>query len=297
MGEPRTPPNGAVAAITSPADLAERLCHDGYLPDEGLVMAAFLAVRMQRPLFLEGEPGVGKTTFAYFMAKVLGAQSIRLQCHGGIDASQALYDWNFPKQILTLRAAAEGEPASVVPKLYTEEFLVRRPILAALDSGPTVLLIDEIDRADDEFEACLLEVLENNSVTIPEIGTIRAKTPPLVILTSNRTREVHDALKRRCLYHWIAHPERDREMAILRRRVDNLPEGLAEAIADAMQRVRAAEDLVKPPGIAESIDLAQAVVQLNCTVLTPEVVDATLSTVVKHHDDWAVVRARLLPGQ
>jgi MoxR-like ATPase len=184
-----------------------------------------------------------------------------------------------------------------VPKLYTEEFLVRRPILEALDGPSSVLLIDEIDRADDEFEASLLEVLENNSVSIPEIGTIRAKTPPLVVLTSNRTREVHDALKRRCLYHWIAHPEREREVAILRRRVAGLPGGLAQAIATAMQRVRAAKDLVKPPGIAESIDLAQAVVQLGQTELTPHVVDATLSTVVKHHDDWAEIRARMLREQ
>jgi MoxR-like ATPase len=279
------------------SDLAEKLDQVGYLADDGLVAAAFLAKRLNRPLFLEGDPGVGKTAFAQAMADVLGARLIRLQCYGGIDMAQALYDWNFPRQILALRAASEGDRAEVVATLYTEDFLVRRPILDALEHGPSVLLIDEIDRADDEFEALLLEVLENGSVSIPEIGTIRAEAPPLVILTSNRTREVHDALKRRCLYHWIAHPDFAREVAILHRRVDKLPDQLARDIAAAMERLRAAKDLVKTPGVAESIDLARAAVELGGTALTPEIADAAVGTVAKHHDDRVEVRRRLMDGQ
>ena len=285
------------ASFANAAELEKKLFEAGYLAEEGLVAAAFLAVRMRRPLFLEGDPGVGKTAFAHAMATVLGAkQPIRLQCHDGIDASQALYDWNFPKQILTLRAASEGERIDV-DTLYTRDFLVRRPILQALENSPAVLLIDEIDRAEDEFEACLLEVLESNAVSIPEIGTIRAEHAPLVVLTSNQTREVHDALKRRCLYHWIDHPDPEREVAILRRRVDGLSAELAEEIAAAMQRLRAVDGLTKCPGIAESIDLAHAVVQVGGESLTAEVVDATISTIGKHRDDLAQVRAELLPEQ
>jgi MoxR-like ATPase len=263
-----------------PADLAR-----------ALGQAAFLAVRLGRPLFLEGDPGVGKTSFAQAMATVTEAELIRLQCYGGIDASQALYDWNFPRQILALRAAQDQAPAGV-DDVYTRDFLVERPILRSIQHSPSVLLIDEIDRADDEFEALLLEVLEVFKVTIPELGPIRAGTPPLVILTSNRTREVHDALKRRCLYHWITHPDPDREVRILLRTLPELPEQLARDIALAMQRLRSA-DLVKPPGVGEAIDLARAAGVLGQDSLTEMVANAATGTVAKHNDDYDRVRKEI----
>ncbi|WP_327010862.1 MoxR family ATPase [Dactylosporangium sp. NBC_01737] len=282
--------------IDSPEMLTGMLADRQYLAGEGLAAAAFLALRMGRPLFLEGDPGVGKTDFARKIAEALGARCIRLQCHAGLDVSQALYDWNFPKQILALRAAGEeaGDRAAQLRGLYTEEFLHRRPILQALEGGRTVLLIDEIDRADDEFEALLLQVLEDYTVGIPELDDVRAPFPPLVILTSNRTREVHDALKRRCLYHWIAHPEPELEERILQRRVPALPEELARQIAAGMQRVRAAKNVAKPPGVAESIDFAEALTARGAATLTPATVDAAVCTVVKHHEDLGVVRQLLL---
>ncbi|ROT31952.1 MoxR family ATPase [Micromonospora sp. HM5-17] len=281
---------------TSPAEVAAALAEVGYLADEGLAAAVFLAVRLRRPLFLEGEPGVGKTALAEALARVLGASLIRLQCYAGIDASQALYDWNFPRQLLRLRAlgeAADAEAAAAATaSLYTREFLVARPVLQALENAPAVLLVDEIDRADDEFEAFLLEVLESYAVSIPELGTIRAAVPPLVVLTSNRSREVHDALKRRCLYHWIAHPDVTRETEILRRRLAGLDARLAADIAAAMARLRRA-DLVKPPGIAESLDLARAALELGESRLSPTLAEAALGTVAKHHEDRATVRREL----
>jgi MoxR-like ATPase len=281
--------------IDSPETLATMLSDVGYLPGDGLVAAAYLALRMGRPLFLEGDPGVGKTDFARKIAAALGARCIRLQCHAGIDASQALYDWNFPRQILALRAAGdEGDRSALLPGLYTEEFLQRRPILQSLEGDAAVLLIDEIDRADDEFEALLLEVLEDYTVGIPELGDVKAGITPLVILTSNRTREVHDALKRRCLYHWITHPDAELEERILRRRVPDLPEELARQIAAGMRRVRSGKNVTKPPGVAESIDFASALTASGAATLTPAMVDATISTVVKHHDDQDVVRRLLL---
>ncbi|GAB3150459.1 MoxR family ATPase [Micromonospora sonneratiae] len=283
--------------LSSVAALGQALENVGYLPGDGLAAAVFLAVRLRRPLFLEGDPGVGKTALAQAMSQILCADLVRLQCYGGIDASQALYDWNFPRQILHLRATGElVDVAGLVSSLYSRDFLVQRPILQAIENCPSVLLVDEIDRADDDFEAFLLEVLEENAVSIPELGTIRGEEPPLIILTSNRTREVHDALKRRCLYHWIAHPDVGREVEILRRRVADLPEPLAHDIATAMARLRSA-DLVKTPGVAESLDLARAVLELGGSGLTPEIVDATLGTVAKHHEDLARVRRELLSGQ
>ena len=224
----------------SPAELTAALEHTGYLADDGLAMAAFLALRMGRPLFCEGEPGTGKTSLAVGLAQALELPLIRLQCHEGIDAAQALYDWDFPRQLLHLRTL---EAASVGPldadaaetSLYTDRFLLARPLLRALTEAPCVLLIDEIDRADDEFEAFLLQLLDENAVTIPELGHIAASTPPLAILTSNRTREVHDALKRRCLYHWLEHPSLDREIAILGRRVPGIGDDLAAQVAGAVQ--------------------------------------------------------------
>jgi MoxR-like ATPase len=292
-----TEPAGEWPPLADPGELAARLAGVGYLAGDGLAAAAFLALRMGRPLFLEGDPGVGKTAFAQKLAEALDAEPIRLQCYGGLDASQALYDWNFPRQILTLRAAGSGPAApALVPELYSEEFLIRRPILRAFSGRRAVLLIDEIDRADDEFEALLLEVLENGEVTIPELGPARRTgVRPLVVLTSNQTREVHDALKRRCLYHWIDHPDAEREVAILHRWVAGLDDGLAREIAEGMRRLRAARDLRKMPGVAESIDFATALSGAGATTLTPESIEPALSTVVKHHEDEDEIRSMLLP--
>jgi len=276
-------------ATTSPQALADALERTGYLPDGGLATAAFLALRMHRPLFLEGDAGVGKTSLASALAEVLDAPLVRLQCYEGIDAAQALYDWDFPRQVLHLRAAEGRDPDELERSLYDRRFLVARPILQAIEQAPCVLLVDEIDRADDEFEAFLLEVLADNAVTIPEIGTIRAETPPLVVLTSNRTREVHDALKRRCFYHWLAHPSYEREVAILQRRLPEVAERLARDVARVTARLREA-DLLKPPGVAESLDWALALHLLGARHLDADNAAATLGAVLKYHED--AVRAR-----
>jgi MoxR-like ATPase len=260
-----------------------------------LATACFLAMRMHRPLFLEGDAGVGKTSLAHALAEITGAELVRLQCYEGIDAAQALYDWDFARQILHLRAAetvGTSDPAELERSLYSRRFLIARPILRALEHSPSVLLIDEIDRADDEFEAFLLEVLADNAVSIPELGTIRADRPPLVVLTSNRTREVHDALKRRCLYHWVAHPGFEREVAILRRRLPEITETLAREVARAVRRMREV-DLLKPPGVAESIDWAQALHLLGARRLDPELAAATLGAVLKYQEDSARIRTVL----
>jgi MoxR-like ATPase len=279
--------------VKDPAELAAALERTGYLPDDGLATAAYLALRMHRPLFLEGDAGVGKTSLAAALADVLDARLVRLQCYEGIDAAQALYDWDFPRQVLHLRAAEGRDPDELERSLYDRRFLVARPILQALEHSPSVLLIDEIDRADDEFEAFLLEVLADNAVTIPEIGTIRAAVPPLVVLTSNRTREVHDALKRRCLYHWLAHPSYDREVAILRRRLPDVAERLAHDVARVTAGLRDA-DLLKPPGVAESLDWAQALHLLGARSLDPDNAAATLGAVLKYHEDAVRVRETVL---
>ncbi|EME55373.1 MULTISPECIES: AAA family ATPase [Rhodococcus] len=294
----------ATAAIGSPAELTRALDTTGYLADDGLATVAFLALRMGRPLFCEGEPGTGKTSLAVALADALGLPLIRLQCHEGIDASQALYDWDFPRQLLhlrTLEAASGGrlEAEEAERSLYTERFLLARPLLQALTDAPCVLLVDEIDRADDEFEAFLLQVLDENAVTIPELGQVRAQTPPLVVLTSNRTREVHDALKRRCLYHWLEHPDLAREVEILRRRIPGIDEHLAAQVAHAVQAMRGM-DLLKPPGVAESLDWARALRELDRDVLDATTAAATLGAVLKYREDLdRVVRTgldRLLTG-
>jgi MoxR-like ATPase len=282
-------------AFADPAAVAVALDDAGYLPDDGVATAAFLAMRLGRPLFLEGDPGVGKTALAQALATITGSSLVRLQCYEGIDASQALYDWDFPRQVLHLRAAGDtADVAALEASLYDRRFLVARPILQALENSPSVLLVDEIDRADDEFEAFLLEVLADNAVTIPELGTIRAAAPPLVVLTSNRTREVHDALKRRCLYHWVAHPSFEREVAIVRRHIPDVSELLAREVAAVVARLRAA-DLLKPPGVAETIDWTQALHVLGSERLDHGRAIATMGAAVKYHEDQLRVQRDVLP--
>ena len=284
-------------AIDSPATLARTLDSVGYLADDGVATAAFLALRMQRPLFCEGEPGTGKTALALALAQAFELPLIRLQCHEGIDAAQALYEWDFPRQLLHLRAleaagAGQLDVDAAEQSLYTERFLLARPLLRALTEAPCVLLVDEIDRADDEFEAFLLQLLDENAVTIPELGEVRAAKPPLVVLTSNRTREVHDALKRRCLYHWLEHPDLSREVAILRRKMPQLGERLAAQVAGAVHRLRQME-LLKPPGVAESLDWAHALLTLGRDELDAATAARTLGTVLKYSEDLERVRAKL----
>ncbi|MBQ0927948.1 AAA family ATPase [Saccharopolyspora endophytica] len=281
--------------MKSPAEVAAALDETGYLPDDGIATAAFLAMRMRRPLLTEGEPGTGKTALAQALAAALGVNLIRLQCHEGIDAAQALYDWDFPRQLLhlrTLEAASGGEldADAAESSLYTPRFLLARPLLRALQEAPCVLLVDEIDRADDEFEAFLLEVLSEYAVSIPEYGEVRAEEPPIVILTSNRTREVHDALKRRCLYHWLEHPDLEREVAILRRRLPGVDGRLAEQVAASLQRMRQME-LLKPPGVAEALDWTQALQALGADSLDTETAATTLGAVLKYREDAERVRS------
>ncbi|MEU4130073.1 AAA family ATPase [Streptomyces wuyuanensis] len=277
----------------SPDEVRRRLEDVGYLVDEGLATACFLALRLHRPVFCEGDAGVGKTSLAGALAGMLDAPLIRLQCYEGIDASQALYDWDFPRQLLHLRAAEAAGVTDVEgleAELYDRRFLVERPLLQALRIQPSVLLVDEVDRADDEFEAFLLELLSEYSVTVPELGTLRATTPPVVVLTSNRTREVHDALKRRCLYHWFDHPGFARELAIVRRRLPAVSARLAEQVTALVQALRS-EDLVKPPGVAETIDWAEALDALGATELDAELAVSTLGSVLKYREDTERARS------
>lgn len=289
---------------STPHDVAAGLAANGYLADEGLVTAVFLALSLHRPLFLEGEAGVGKTELAKTIARWQGTELIRLQCYEGIDSAQAVYDWDYSRQLLHLRAAeASGEAqgkgtAELEGQLYDERFLLKRALLRAIDhknTTPPVLLIDEIDRADDEFEAYLLEVLSDFQITVPEVGTFTATTPPIVILTSNRTRDVHDALKRRCLYHWVEHPGFEREVDIVKLRVPQASETLARQVAGAVEALRGI-NLYKPPGVAETIDWATALGRLGVTEINEHVVEQTLGTVLKYREDQTRVRDHGIAG-
>jgi MoxR-like ATPase len=274
-------------------DVTRALADHGYLAGEGLATSIFLALALHRPLLLEGEAGVGKTEVAKVLSAWTGGELLRLQCYEGIDVAQAVYEWDYSRQLLHLRAAESGGPGAAEDEVYSERFLVRRPLLQAIDHSPgppPVLLIDEVDRSDDEFEAFLLEFLSDYSVTIPELRTFRAAEPPVVIITSNRTRDVHDALKRRCLYHWVEHPDFEREVAIIRLRAPQALPAMARQVAAAVECLRDLH-LYKPPGVAESIDWASALAALGKSEIDERTVDATLGSVLKYQEDQARVRA------
>jgi MoxR-like ATPase len=288
-------PAGALERLAPDADeLVRRLDAVDYLTDPGLATALFLSLRLPQPLLLEGEAGVGKTEAAKALAAALGTELIRLQCYEGIDASEALYEWNYPRQLLRIRLA-ESEGADLSEdELFGRDYLIHRPLLEAIEHQgplPAVLLVDELDRADHEFEAFLFELLAEASVTVPELGTIRATHPPAVVLTSNRTRDLHDALKRRCLYHWIDYPSPEREVEIVRRRVPGTSQRLAVGVAQAVRRLRDS-DVQKPPGIAEAIDWVAALELLGLDALDAEGAERTLGSVLKYHEDQALIRDR-----
>jgi MoxR-like ATPase len=293
------PPSRQRVTIPPPTidDLQQRLAAAHYVADRGLAVSLFLALRLKRPLFLEGEAGVGKTALAAAMAAALDTDLIRLQCYEGLDVSHALYEWDYARQLLELRILDAGgalDREGARRELYSEAFLIKRPLLQAIDprrTRPAVLLIDEIDRADEEFEGFLLELLAEFQITIPEFGTVRAAEPPLVILTSNRTREVHDALKRRCLYQWIDYPSPEKELAIVRERIPHAPAQLAERVTAMAQELRSA-DLYKVPGVSETIDWVAALVALDRKTLDAESLDETLGVVLKAREDLDAVRGR-----
>ena len=281
-----------------PASVDETLVllgEGGYVADRSLATALFLALRLQRPLFLEGEAGVGKTEIAKVLAATLERKLVRLQCYEGLDVASAVYEWNYPRQMLEIRlseAVGDRDRNSLAEDIFSETFLIRRPLLQALEpglNGPPVLLIDEIDRTDEPFEAYLLEVLSDFQITIPEIGTIKAEQPPLVVITSNRTREIHDALKRRCFYHWVEYPDAERERRIIDVKAPDTPAVLSAQIVAFVQRLRRL-DLFKLPGVAETLDWAQALTQLDRLELDPETINDTLGTLLKYQDDIEKIR-------
>jgi len=278
-------------------DVAGALERERYVADRSLAVTLFLALRLGKPLFVEGEAGVGKTEIAKALASALGRRLIRLQCYEGLDVATAVYDWDYPRQILEIRLAeGEGHPSDARERIYSERFLIKRPLLEAIagDGPPPVLLIDEIDRADEEFEAYLLELLSDFQITVPELGSFRAAVPPPVIITSNRTREIHDALKRRCLYQWIDYPTVERELAIVARRLPDVPERLARSVVAVVQALRR-DDLFKRPGVAETLDWAMALSALGTGELDEAAIEGTLGVVLKYEEDITRVRADLLP--
>jgi MoxR-like ATPase len=287
--------------LSSISDLQQRLALHQYVADQGLAVSLFLALRLQRPLFLEGEAGVGKTSLATATARALDADLIRLQCYEGLDITHAVYEWDYARQLLELRILEAGgavDRAAARRELYSDAFLIKRPLLQAIDPArtrPVVLLVDELDRADEEFEGYLLELLAEFQITIPELGTIRARTPPLVILTSNRTREIHDALKRRCLYQWIAYPDFEKELAIVRQKVPAAPARLSGQVTALVQELRR-EELYKAPGVSETIDWVSALVALDRDALDPAAIERTLGVVLKSNDDIESLRGERLVG-
>jgi len=288
---------GSAVAWSSIDEVAEGLARERYIADRALAVTLYLALRLGKPLFVEGEAGVGKTEIAKALASALGRRLIRLQCYEGLDVATAVYDWDYPRQILEIRLAeSEGHADSARARIYSERFLIKRPLLDAIanDGPPPVLLIDEIDRADEEFEAYLLELLSDFQVTVPELGTFRATMPPPIVITSNRTREVHDALKRRCLYHWIDYPTADRELAILARRLPDVPERLARAVVAVVQALRG-DDLFKRPGISETLDWAMALMALGTREVDESTLSETLGVLLKYEEDVTRVRADKLP--
>jgi MoxR-like ATPase len=289
-----------IRGVGSVDGVVSALAAQDYLADEGLATAIFLALRLRRPLLLEGEAGVGKTEVARALATWSGGDFIRLQCYEGLDASQAVYEWDYSRQLLHLRAveaaggAAGSDVSEITDELYAEKFLVRRPLLRSLsseDGMPPVLLIDEVDRADDEFEAFLLEILSDYAITVPELGTFRAEVPPIVVITSNRTRDVHDALKRRCLYHWVQHPDVEREVEILRVRAPHVPAALARDVAVVAAELRVM-GLYKPPGVAETLDWAEALVLVGVDDLDAEAFETTIGALLKYREDQDRLRSR-----
>ncbi len=286
-------PTSMEQLVPSPQVLAERLADHDYLADPGLASALFCAVRLPQPLLLEGEAGVGKTQSAKALASLLDTPLIRLQCYEGIDASEAIYEWNYPRQLLGIRLAEAQGRALDEESLFSREFLIERPLLQALEHpgpNPAVLLIDEVDRADEEFEAFLFEMLAEGSLTVPELGTLTARVPPIVVLTSNRTRDLHDALKRRCLYHWIDYPDLEHATAIIALRVPEAPASLVHQVAGAVQRLRGI-DVQKPPGVAEAIDWVHAAMLLGIDGLDAAGVGRTLGSVLKYREDQELARS------
>lgn len=284
-------------------DVETRLAGKLYFAETSLATSIFLALRLEKPLFLEGEPGVGKTQVAKVLAELLGTRLIRLQCYEGLDVSTAVYEWDYSRQLLEIRlreAAGELDLEAARQNIWSREFLLRRPLLEALDPGQDsaapVLLIDELDRADEEFEAYLLEILSDFQISIPELGTVRTERPPVVIVTSNRTREVHDALRRRCLYHWIDYPSFEKETKIVHAKVPEAPERLAREVVAFVQELRREEDLYKRPGVAETLDWANALVALDETALTAENVSSTLGVLLKYQEDVELVREGIVSG-
>jgi len=284
--------------MSSVEDVAAALERERYVADRSLAVTLFLALRLGKPLFVEGEAGVGKTEIAKALASALGRKLIRLQCYEGLDVATAVYDWDYPRQILEIRLAeGEGRASDARERIYSERFLIKRPLLEAIsgDGPPPVLLIDEIDRADEEFEAYLLELLSDFQITVPELGTFRAAIPPPVIITSNRTREIHDALKRRCLYQWIDYPSVERELAIVARRLPEIPARLARSVVAVVQALRR-DDLFKRPGVAETLDWAMALAALGTNELDEAAIEGTLGVLLKYEEDVSRVRGNMLPG-